>query len=867
MKKITSLLFMIICSLNTIYGQSIIKGKVTDEKTKEPLLGVIVTIRQGDKNSILKFTQTKEDGTYILDLSTFPEKAIVHFSMMSFENKSFALLKSQEIYNAHLKEKPTKLNEVSVKAPKIRQQGDTLVYSVASFAKDYDKSLVDVLKKLPGIEVSEGGLIKHNGKNISHFYIEGKDMLGGKYGLATRNINQKDVATVEVMENHQSVRAFDGLSFSDNSAVNIKLKEDAKMRWVGTAKLGGGYEPLSWVAELMAMRFMRKYQMMNVYKTNNIGVDISKEGENLTIDEFITSFSNYRMQDYISLYPRELVSIDAERHRFNKSHMLSMNALWPINKEFDLTTQIDYSNSRINNENVSRTEHFLENDTLITEEIEDAFTVKNNLAVTLKLLANTPTLFLSNKLVSKLDWSSIDMGIMGTYPNNQKGKMRYQSFSNDLKMTKRNGNKAFSISSLNVFQRKPQDLYVRKEKGNQHQSVENMAFFTKTNTTFSFFINPFTLSLKADMSGVVRNMASQLEGITSTTYSPSNDMHVRFWDLSITPTLEYNKNGFKGNIVLPISYIPYFLNDRVEHDKLTKHRLIISPHIYLKYGLGGGWEASLSGGLSQRKVDEQQFYKGVILRNYRNLSQGFIDFKNDYSYTASTNWIYKDILRMFFFSINLTGNWGYASRTPSIYFIDEYIVNTYQKSDQSKSMWMLSGRLSKGISRIDGMIGLQFSGSTMNSTTYQNDKKNDFRMRNWRISSDFNSRIVKWLDMTYKIEYAQNRLNMKDSDFKSVRNNLAQSLLFIILPRSNYNVKINTEHYYNELTDDLSKNFVFADVDFNYSFKNGWEVGLGVKNIFNKQNYDYTIYNGLSTVYQSFNIRPRNIMATVSFRY
>ena len=867
MKHTALLLLMFIYSINTLYGQSVIKGKVIDEKTKEPLMGVIVTIRQGEKNSVLKFTRTEDDGTYMLELPNFPEKAIVHFSMMSFETKTYALLKTQNVYNAQLKDKPTKLSEVSVKAPKIRQQGDTLIYSVASFAKDYDKSLADVLKKLPGIEVSENGAIKHNGKMITNFYIEGKDMLGGRYGLATKNINQKDVATVEVMEEHQSIKAFEGLVFSENPAVNIKLKEGAKTRWVGTVKAGGGYEPLSWIGELMAMRFTRQYQTMNIYKTNNVGVEISKEGENLTMDDIMDSFNTYRLQNYISLYPRELASVDAERHRFNKSHMGSLNVLWPINKEYDLTTQIDYSNSRLDNENVSHTEHFLENDTIVTDEVEDAFTKKNNLAITVKLLANTPTLFLSNKLESKLNWDHIDMGVMGTYSNKQKGEMKYRSLSNDLRFTKRNKNKAFSVSSLNMFQQKPQELFVRKGEGNQHQTVNNMAFFTKTNTTFSFYINPFTLSVKTDVSGVIRNMDSQLEGLELKTGSLSNDVHMRYLDLSITPELEFNKSGFKANLSIPVSYIPYFLNDRIEDDKLTKNRMIFSPRLYLSYGLGGGWEASLSGGLSQRKIDEQQFYRGLILRNYRNLSQGFIDFKNDYSYSASTNWVYKDILNMLFFNVSLSGNWGHASRTPSIYFIDDYIVNTYQKNEQSKSMWMLSSRLSKGISSIDGMVSLQFNGSTMNSTTYQNDKKNDFRMRNWRVSSDFNSRIMKWMDVTYKIEFAQSRLNMKDGDFKSVRNNVSQSLLIILMPRRNYNIKINTEHYYNELTEDLSKNFVFADIDFNYSFKKGWEVGLGMKNVFNKKNYDYTIYDGLSSIYQSFNIRPRNIMATVSFRY
>jgi len=48
-----------------------------------------------------------------------------------------------------------KLPEVTVKMKPIRQVGDTLNYNVSSFRGKDDHYLVDVLKKLPGIEVSD----------------------------------------------------------------------------------------------------------------------------------------------------------------------------------------------------------------------------------------------------------------------------------------------------------------------------------------------------------------------------------------------------------------------------------------------------------------------------------------------------------------------------------------------------------------------------------------------------------------------------------------------------------------------------------------------------------------------------------------
>lgn len=74
--------------------------------------------------------------------------------------------------------------------------GDTLNYNVASYTQQGDRVIGDVLKKMPGIVVSKDGGISFNGKNISNFYVEDMDLLQGRYGLATNNINAKDVTTI-----------------------------------------------------------------------------------------------------------------------------------------------------------------------------------------------------------------------------------------------------------------------------------------------------------------------------------------------------------------------------------------------------------------------------------------------------------------------------------------------------------------------------------------------------------------------------------------------------------------------------------------------------------------------------------------------
>ena len=65
------------------------------------------------------------------------------------------------------------LKEVIVTAKKIRQSGDTISYSAATYRGKNDKTLEDLLRKMPGIEVKADGQITYNGQWINEFYIEG----------------------------------------------------------------------------------------------------------------------------------------------------------------------------------------------------------------------------------------------------------------------------------------------------------------------------------------------------------------------------------------------------------------------------------------------------------------------------------------------------------------------------------------------------------------------------------------------------------------------------------------------------------------------------------------------------------------------
>src|SRR5690606_14132531 len=103
-------------------------------------------------------------------------------------------------------------------------------------------------------------------------------LLQGRYGIATNNIAAKDVATVQVLENHQPIKTLQKDSvYSDDPAINLKLKDSAKGTWSVNGLAGIGYKPLLVEAELVGMYFGKITQNISTYKGNNTGKNVFSE--------------------------------------------------------------------------------------------------------------------------------------------------------------------------------------------------------------------------------------------------------------------------------------------------------------------------------------------------------------------------------------------------------------------------------------------------------------------------------------------------------------------------------------------------------------------------------------------------------------
>ena len=100
----------------------------------------------------------------------------------------------------------------------------------------------------------------------------------GHYGIAANNIDPNNISTVQVLENHQDIKALKGLRPEEQASINIKLKEGVKGVFNLIATLGGGYgDEVLWDNSAIATYFKRNSQFLATYKGNNTGEYLSQE--------------------------------------------------------------------------------------------------------------------------------------------------------------------------------------------------------------------------------------------------------------------------------------------------------------------------------------------------------------------------------------------------------------------------------------------------------------------------------------------------------------------------------------------------------------------------------------------------------------
>jgi len=191
---------------SNISGQTIISGRVSSEGNNDGSGISVLAMPPDNPQEILNYSISDNTGRFKLSYTSSSDSVFIAFKSLNFKDTIVGLSNQSQKFDIKLLPDVFEIKEVSVRGNPISVRGDTINYVVNAFAKAGDRSVGDVISRMPGFEVTELGQIYYQGKPIQKYYIEGMDLLEKRYALANKNLPHKSVSSVEVLQNHQPVK-------------------------------------------------------------------------------------------------------------------------------------------------------------------------------------------------------------------------------------------------------------------------------------------------------------------------------------------------------------------------------------------------------------------------------------------------------------------------------------------------------------------------------------------------------------------------------------------------------------------------------------------------------------------------------------
>lgn len=871
---ITFLVFCILF-LNTTIGlaQTVISGKMTNKSDPSLQRGINITVQTSRNSGILAFAISKEDGGFEISFESDLDSLWLIAKSMTIEKIELRVANFSQLLQLQAKQADFVLEEYMVEGVKspITSKKDTLSYDVERFTNQEDRVLVDVLKRLPGLEVSPNGAISYRGESIQKFYIEGLDLLEGRYNIATRNMPVDAVKSVEILENHQPIRMLDSIEITSRSSINIKLKKQDVV--IGRGYIGGGF-PGIWDVKVAPMIFNKTFQSIISFGTNNAGINLSDEildlGSNLSDSKEKMSRKWFR-----SAGIRQGSMLD-NRFIFNKSLLGSVNTIKKLPNDLELKSSLDYSRENINNSFLKNKSYFTEGGTVEIVEAGQLTELSDHVRLNLNLTKNSRSEYFHNRFQFSLvnssfssDFTFVDQII------DQKIRQPDLYLSNNFRKLIKVGFKVLDFNSeLSLLTQRPRlstnppflgtnsDAISEDSKGSQHIRYSSYSF--NNHVSYKNF-KVFNFST-AGTSGILFKSSNLLSSgfLDELQIGFPFENNIRLSEMSGYSSISLERNTKKSNLklTLPIRFVNFQLTDIFDEASIgSPNQFLFEPELYWGFDLGPYFNFRNN---FSRKVDVgdlYDIYPGQIFINYETVQvkSSHIPIVQDNRLVLRQS--FKDPLISLF--INSTFSLGYSNRNTLMENqVDEngrMLISAINKENVGRTLYW-NGDASKFVTGIRTTLAV---GSIYNWTEREIAVNEVFQFVNF-------NRLNVYLKAAYRpLGKVNFELKYDYTSVQSVSGNAfdnqsfisTPSFIFLFLPSKEHIAKLTFESMSVNSNKSTSKSQInFLDFEYNYKVsKKRLEFSLICNNLLGQSQLATISNSSFVFIEELRRLRPRQV--------
>ena len=845
---------------------TLFKGAVkTEQGFFVPYANVYITkLRQ--KAKVLASTQCNSKGEYQINLQNFQTDSVeLHVTGINIEPFVLKCKNMSQRIDIIVAERVQQMKDVVIKAPRITTQGDTINYRVSAFQQQNDLSIGQVLRRLPGITVSDIGQISYKGIPIKNFYIEGLDLMKGKYGIATNNIDPNSISTVQIMENHQDIKALKDLKPEERASINLKLKNGVKGIFNLIATLGLGYDDKRlWDNELIATYFKRNSQLLATYKGNNTGNDLENE-----LRSFDDEGIRYKTSTLSEIETASTPNIGKRHYFYNQSHAGTVNYVSRIGSENELGFNFSLLNDRDERSTDYKSVTYLPDGTSnLVKQKTNSLTHQTVGYGTFTYMLNSKSRYLKDQIKAEFIHQDGSSSTQMAEFVNQKSKMKNLYLNNSLHFTNRTaGNRGVDFFSKINFERRPHNLFASTNLFPQvvtgddvFQDVVRSNLSTENRLDLLSAIVLGKLSIHP-----TAHLNFSKDKLTSVLQTYNNDLALNTIDAGIGITAFYKLNSTYCELFLTSAYRLYDLKNNQVDLTTDKHRFVVEPHLSIRYAINNNHELRLKSSLAYSSPAIENLYDNYILTSYRQLSiYQSHDLYQANVFATSLSYDYRNILSMWFAGLDM----GFTHYSPNVLYgasyQDEKELIISRPTNEAADSYTVSLRSSKGWDWAKTKLSVNATYKHLDSPLLIQDQIVRYLSNSSYLSMSLYAMPLHWMAIDYSNSWYIIKSRMKLGSSVPTQNTFKSRLAFNFIITKALSLNMNFAYYYNN-RNEKDKSFILSNAEASYAIKR-WNFTLVVDNLWNQKQYINSFSTELQENTTIYRIRPRSVLLKVRYR-
>ena len=274
MKKIIMTSLLLLTAVVAMAQNKKISGTIVDKDSKEEMMQVTVQLLKADSTFVVGAVSNAEgifsltapkNGKYLLKLTSVGYLPLVQAVEVS---KSANV----DLGTVEMRPDAVMLDEARITANAVKMviKGDTTEFNADAYRTPEGSVVEELVKRLPGAQVSDDGKVTINGKQVQKIKVDGKEFMLNDTETAMKNLPTSIVQSVQAFEEKSDLARITGIEDGNEvMTLNFNLRRGMNRGVFANADLGIGTKD-RYAERLMGAYMQDKVRVMLFGNANNV---------------------------------------------------------------------------------------------------------------------------------------------------------------------------------------------------------------------------------------------------------------------------------------------------------------------------------------------------------------------------------------------------------------------------------------------------------------------------------------------------------------------------------------------------------------------------------------------------------------------